>query len=73
MKSLNKIVSVLALIGMVSCNSELDEVPFSTLTPENVFNTVEDVESATVGMYIGLLDPNMESTLSCAWFRYNGN
>ena len=58
MKILNKIVSVLALIGMVSCNSELDEVPFSTLTPENVFNTVEDVESATVGMYIGLLDPN---------------
>lgn len=50
---LNKIyfASLLVLLGFCSCKKQLKEVPFSTLSPSNVFVNEEGLKEATFGAY----------------------
>ena len=51
-------IILMSLFTLVSCNQNLDEVPLSTLTPTNLFQTEGDANVAAVGMYNGLLSAN---------------
>ncbi|MGV8094224.1 MAG: RagB/SusD family nutrient uptake outer membrane protein [Mangrovibacterium sp.] len=54
----NWIIMIYMAILSSACSDMLDEVPLDMLAPENLFQTVEDVEAVTVGMYQGLATRN---------------
>lgn len=56
-----------ATIVLSSCTSMLDEKPLSTLTPENLFATVADAESASNGMHEGLIYTDKDNTRYGLW------
>lgn len=58
---------IFATIALSSCTAMLDEVPISTLTPDNLFTTVADAESASNGMYEGLIFTDKENTRYGLW------
>ncbi|TKG96863.1 RagB/SusD family nutrient uptake outer membrane protein [Puteibacter caeruleilacunae] len=53
-----KYIALVLLIASMSCTDMLDESPKSTLTPDNLFETVDDAKAAAMGMYEGLIVSN---------------
>lgn len=59
-----KIVMLMFVFTLASCDNNLDEVPLSSLTPENLFQTESDANAAAIGMYEGLLSSNTWGVLT---------
>ena len=59
-----KIVMLMFVLILASCDNNLDEVPLSSLTPENLFQTENDANAAAIGMYQGLLSSNTWGVLT---------
>lgn len=53
----NIFISLIAvlMIFMSSCTDRLNETPLSTLSPENIFTTMNDANTAITGMYGGFV------------------
>ena len=52
----NIIISLLAGMTMLmSCTDRLSETPISTLSPDNIFTTMNDAKTAITGMYAGFV------------------
>src|SRR5262245_61830478 len=61
MKTINKYIAVLFLLGSISCNKLLDKKPLDFLSPVNSFNTEDDLNRALTGVYDILGDGSMYS------------
>lgn len=48
-----KFIFLISLFFSTSCTNMLDETPLSSLSPDNLFASVKDVETAMTGMYAG--------------------
>lgn len=50
-------ISILAfmVVGFVSCDSELDQIPFDSFGNENAYTSAQDFENAIRGVYSGIL------------------
>ena len=64
MKKYIKILSVVSLFAVTSCNDLLTEVPRNSLAQETFFKTVQDAESSVFGIYA----PMREQEAYRVWF-----
>ena len=46
---------ILLMFFAMSCTDMLNETPISTLSPENIFTTMNDANTAVTGMYAGFV------------------
>ena len=46
---------IVAMFFITSCTDRLNEVPISSLSPDNIFTTMKDAKTAITGMYAGFV------------------
>lgn len=57
------LTSCFFLTGILSCNKQLEETPFSFISPENVFNSEDGLKRATLGVYANFAEYPWYNTL----------
>ncbi len=67
----NIIISFLAgIMTLMSCTDRLNETPISTLSPANIFTTMNDAKTAITGMYAGFVPYFAVMTPVNGWGEY---
>ncbi|ULQ55341.1 RagB/SusD family nutrient uptake outer membrane protein [Flavihumibacter rivuli] len=71
-KILNVILCGLTVFAMSSCNKELEETPYSFISPENVFSNEDGLKRATLGAYANFSEYPWYNTLMTFYYSECG-